>query len=168
MNPEAQQGETYVGYVRHLLEEERRRRDTIDERAASVVTSSSATAVLVSTAVGLAAGFELRVDALTVTAVAVALLAFLVAVLMAVLASRLEPYAVPDTRTLELFLTQRWTDTETTARNNTAWLDLDTVGSLRRGNARKSWALAWALRIQLVAVAAVVLAVAVELGGGFV
>jgi hypothetical protein len=54
-------------------------------------------------------------------------------------------------------------DTEVSARLACAWMNLDTLLSLRKGNNRKAWWLDWALRIQLSAVVVLGTAVGWEL-----
>ncbi|WP_273653438.1 hypothetical protein [Cellulomonas fimi] len=157
------QGSVYAAYIARNLTNERERRTALEARAGTVTSTSAALVALVAT-VGAWLGGSGRTYATgTVAAVVVALALFIASALLALVCGQLRPYQVPDPATLQAFITVSWTDTEVTARNNAAWLDLDTLTTLREGNGTKSRALDWSLRAQLLALAALGVAVAWEL-----
>jgi hypothetical protein len=88
---------------------------------------------------------------------------FVTAAVLALVAGLLRKQVVPDMTTLKESLGARWTDTEVSARLACAWLDLDTLLSLRRGNSKRTWWLDFSLRSQLIGAILLGLAVGWEL-----
>ncbi|WP_456788329.1 hypothetical protein [Cellulomonas sp. P5_C5] len=156
------QGEVYAAFIARNVATERERRTALESRATTVTSTSAALVALVATVSGWLAGSGRVYAAGTVTAVVVALALFVASAFLALVCGQLRAYQVPDPEFLKEFLSTRWTDTEITARNNAAWLDLDTLTTLRDGNAIKSMALDWSLRTQLLALVALAVAVAWE------
>lgn len=159
------QGTVYAAFVDARLKVERDRRAGLESRAANVVTSSAALVSLVFALVAVVLGKDHTVASGARWGVIVALALFAVAGIFALVAGMLRRYTVPDDATLNTALGEHWTDTETTARLTCAWLDLDTLLTLRRGNNQKTWWLDWALRIQLIAAITLAFAVGWELYG---
>lgn len=117
------------------------------------MTSSAALVSLVLALVAIVRGKDHQITSGARWGVIGALALFVIAGLLALVAGMLRKYTVPDDVNLKSALGEHWTDTETTARLTCAWLDLDTLLSLRKGNNQKTWWLDWALRVQLCAVA---------------
>lgn len=155
----SEQGTVYAAFVDARLKVERERRASLESRAAAVVTTSAALVSLVLALVAVVLGVDHQITSGARWGVIGALGLFSTAGLFALVVGMLRRYTVPDDLTLKSALGEHRTDTETTARLTCAWLDLDTLLSLRRGNNQKAWWLDWALRIQLFAV--VVLASAI-------
>lgn len=147
------QGSVYAAFVEERLKTERERRATQEARAIAVVTSSAALVSLIFALAALVIGKDYQFTSGAKWFVVAALALFALGGLSALIAGLLLEYDVPDDATLQACLGNHWTDTETSARLSCAWMNLDTLLSLRRGNNRKSWWLDWALRVQVLAVA---------------
>jgi hypothetical protein len=164
----SEQGQTYYEYVGKLLEVERKRTDRIDTRSSAVTTAS---ATLVALGVGLVTilfGKDYKFESAVARWTVLLALAFLLAAAtLALIAGLLRKQVVPDKATLTAALEDHWTDTETSARLACAWLDFDTLLSLRQANSKRTWWLDGSLRCQLVGAITLVVSIGWELSSKF-
>lgn len=146
------QGTEYTTFIARLLKEERERRVALEGRATNLVAASAGLVTITSTATSFV-GFDALSPYASVLPLVILGGATLVASgVLALVAGQLKPYDVPSSATLTDFLTDHWTDSETTARNNIGWLDLQTLRTIQDGNNEKAWFLDWAVRVQLIGV----------------
>lgn len=159
----ADQGDAYAGFIEAELKNERDRRAGLDARGLGVVTTSSALIALVLSLSVVVTGTDFTVSGLSAAGVFLSLLLFMVAGVAGILANANRSHEVASTETLNEMLCSHWTDTEVTARNIRASLNVRTLSTLRAGNNVKVGFLTAALVCQLVAIAALVVAIGREL-----
>jgi hypothetical protein len=156
----SEQGEVYADFVKAELEAERKRREALDSRGVSVVTTSSGLATAVFALGALVTGQKNFVpDKVTVWSLLAGLALFAIAALCGMMANRTIPYEVTSPETLQEMRTGHWTDDEVDARNIVVYRNIHTITTLRSGNNRKAWWVTRALVFQLLAAAALLLAV---------
>lgn len=158
----SEQGDTYSAFIEGELKAERERRSTYDSRGQGIVTTSGALVTLLggfATVVKTSATAGLPATA--VTALGVAFLLFIGAAACGIVAGWNRHYAVTATTTLRRMTEEHWTDDEVDARNNVAAVRVGTVGTLRRANQFKATWVSIGLIVQVVALMASVVAVAV-------
>lgn len=158
------QGEVYYEVMSARLDAERDRRTTLETRGTTVVTSSAALVSLGLLLTALVAGKDYRFQSGASVLVLIALGLFVLAGGAALMAGQLHKYKVPTDETLKSCLDEHWTDTAVSARLAAAWMNLETILSLRSGNDKKAWWLNWALRFQVFAIMALAVAAVWEIG----
>jgi hypothetical protein len=135
----------------------------LDARAAAVATTSSAFIALAGALTVLVTGKDYTFSAEGARGVLLSAAALLIAAGIALFAGTSRQYEVADGATLTKMLTEHWTDTETTARYTSAWLNVKTIKSLRTGNNRKAGQLVVAHIVQLTGIAGLVITLGWEL-----
>lgn len=146
------QGQTYFSFIESELKVERERRSTFDARGVAFVkTSGSLVTLLV--AIGAVVAGEARFTAPkpAVVPLLAALLSFAAAAGFGLLASWPYRHTVADVADLQQMRTDRWGDDEIDARNVIAYLNIDTIRTLRHGNDVKATLLMGAQVAQLFA-----------------
>lgn len=158
----SEQGKTYLEFVEAELKAERDRRSTHDSRGQALVTTSGA---LVTLLTGLAAvvrtGNAGRFPPAIPIAVGIALGLFVCAAACGILAGWNRHYALASYTTLNRMLNEHWTDDEVDARNNVATVHAMTVHTLRQVNAFKAACVSIGLVVQVLALIALSVAIAV-------
>jgi hypothetical protein len=157
------QGEAYAAYVQATLNDERERAKVLSERAAATTTTSSAFVGLVHALAVLLTGKDYAYTGAAAAGLLVGLLAFAVATLLGFVANLSRTYEVAAIETMSEMTTTRWTDSDVDARNTVAYVNLNTVKSLRDTNATKARCLKWALGVQLSGVVVVIITLALQL-----
>jgi hypothetical protein len=127
--------------------------------------TSSAFVGLVVALVALIAGDSHTFTALGAWFVVGALASFVLASLLALLASAARRFTVTNERTVRAMIGPHWKDDEVDARNQIALLNAMTTWSLRRGNNKKAALLGWALALQVIGYALLSSAAGVEIHG---
>lgn len=161
----SEQGVTYSQYVEAELAAEYDRRDALDSRAKDLTLTSSAFIGLVVALLALVVGDNHTFSGLGGWLVIGALASFVVASLLALLASAARRFEVTNERTVRAMLGPHWTDDEVDARNQVALLNAMTTWTLRTGNNTKASLLGWALALQVGGYALLSSAAGVELHG---
>lgn len=119
-----------------------------------MLTTSAALVALLVALVSWVTGKDYKVTSTSaVVIIVLAALAFLASAVLGLLANRLRAYKVDSRKSLESLLSERWKDTEVTARSTVAQLKLRTLLSLRSGNNSKVTQLEAALWTQLAGLA---------------
>lgn len=161
---DAPQGETYAKFIEAELKAEHERRASFDARALSVTTTSSAFIALAGALTVLVTGKDYSFSDASARGIMLSLLSFLVAALLASIAHATHPYEVTQRATLEdMIADPHWQDSETSARNVAADLNVRTALSLRSGTNRKAGLLVAAHACQLAGMLGFVVTVAWEL-----
>lgn len=145
----SEQGSAYSKYIEAELKAEYDRRTTLDVRAKDLTTQSSAFVGLVTAALALLVGKDFTFTEQGAWLAVGALLAFVVASLLALLASASRGFLVANEKTYGAMLSSHWKDDEVDARNQVATLQAGTIGSLRKGNNKKELLVAFALGCQV-------------------
>ena len=160
----SEQGKTYAEFIASELQREHDRRASLDARGLSIVTTSSALLALVFALSTLILGKDFKVTGVSVVAVTLSLLFFVVAAIFGIAANRLREYDVTHHDTLyDMLGKDHWGDTEVTARGICAFRHVITVQSLRPTNDRKADQITVALSFQVAAIAALSVAIGREL-----
>lgn len=146
------QGTVWVGLIQAELGREYHRRDRIDARATAVATSAAGLAAFVFAALAVVKGKDFVLHGVGGASLMVTTVGFLTSCGLAALATFNRSYEVATSNTLTAMLSSHWQDSEVTARNLAARLDLKTLTTLRSGNNWKSILLLAALISQLVGV----------------
>jgi hypothetical protein len=138
----SEQGSVYASFIESQVKAEMERKTNLDERGSRLQQASSLTVGLFVAALGMLLGKDQRMTepglGFFVSSVVFLMLAFL----SGVVATRLFKYKVATPVTLMAMLGEaHWTDTEITSKNNTAWLNVETLQHLRPGNNVKALAL---------------------------
>lgn len=155
-----EQGEAFAAFIEGEVKAERDRRASLDARGLAVVTTSGSLTTLLAAVgafVSARGGFGLPTG--TIFPLTVTLVAFSLAAVCGLLASHNRQYDVADRTTLALMVGEKWPTSEVDARNVVADLNARTVDSLRRGNNKKATLLMAGLAFQLLALAALSVAV---------
>jgi len=156
----SEQGTVYFEFIESELEAERERRKSLDSRGASVVTTSSALATAVFALGALVTGqTSFTPDKVTTWSLLAGLALFGAAAFCGLMANRTIPYEVTDTSTLEEMRSGHWADDEVDARNITIYRNIQTIMTLRDGNNEKASWVTRAFVVQLLAAAALLVAV---------
>lgn len=158
----SEQGITLAAFAQQQLDAELARRAALDTRSTAIVTSA---AVLTTLTVTL--GVWTAKNAGHVTAPraigAAAVLAFLGAAILAIVANRARYYKVVEDSEVMDMLREQWDVSETTARSMTAQYNTLTMSSLRQGNNKKASLIEAAQWVQLGGLSLASLAVGVGL-----
>jgi hypothetical protein len=148
------QGTQYAAFIDAELEREIARRESANTRAGAALTRATGLVTLVLALFAIFLGKDSLVTGWAKGFIAGAVVVLLAAGACAVVAIRPQPEDVVGTETLRTLLTDHWTDTETSARNQTARMVVDRIDELRSvTTAKGKWLLAAAI-LQLVAVGA--------------
>jgi hypothetical protein len=146
------QGETYGVFIESQLQREFDRREKADSRGLTIIASSTGLITISVAGVALLKGKEYVFSGFSVTSLGASLAAFLIAAILGILTAANRPYSVASIKSLNLMTTDHWTDSEITARNYSAKLNIRTLATLREVNNRKAWLLTAALVAQVVAI----------------
>ncbi|MBX3099567.1 MAG: hypothetical protein KF761_08305 [Salinibacterium sp.] len=152
-------GATYSLFIENELKIERARRELQTKTATAVITTSSALIALLVALFALLAGKDFVFQAGARWVVIAALALFFLSAVAALVAGQLVEYLVADETTLSRILNDHWGDTVNDSRLASAWINFDTLVSLRRGCNARSWWLDWALRLQVLGALALALGV---------
>ncbi len=159
----AEQGETYAKFIEGELKYEYDRRAALDTRALAVVSTSSGFLALVFALATLILGKDYEFSTGGARGLVFCLATFVAAAGLGLLANRSRSYGVPDSATLTRMIDDKWKDSETSARNICAALNIATIKTLRNGSNAKSRQLVGAFVCQLLAIAGLVLTLGWEL-----
>ena len=130
-----EQGSVYASFIEGQLKAEMERKASLDERGARLQQASSLTVGLLVAALGILLGKDQRMTGFGLGVFATSVVSLMIAFLCGVIATRLFTYKVATPTTLkEMLGPGHWTDTEPTSKNNTAWLNIETLAHLRPGN----------------------------------
>lgn len=145
----------YAAYIEEQLQNQEARKESVEDRASSVITASGALATIILgfTSFAPERGSLALTDA-SREAIQVALVAFVVAALLALLTSAPLPYKKPKHEELRRTLNAGWTDTEALASSVVADSRLDLLAHAGRLNTVKASLLIAAMLAEVVAVAA--------------
>ena len=146
------QGSAYADFIAAELGRELDRRDNMTAQAMSLVTTAGG---LLTLSIGVLAVLRGKNFVPTRGAQLVflgALVLYLAAGVLALMASISRRYKVASGDTLTAMLNSHWTDTEQSARFVTAFINIRSVGSLRTGNNTKALLLLVAAVAQIAAV----------------
>lgn len=127
------QGTEYADFIQDQLTHEYDRRDSVNGRAVTAMTSAAGLVTVVLAVVAVARGRDYTLSGAGLSWLVIALLALLFSAVLGVLAGINWRYDVTSVDTMRAMLTEHWTDTEVAARNITAYCDVVTINSLRRG-----------------------------------
>lgn len=159
------QGETYVTFIKDILDHEYEQRRTIEARGAAIVTTSASLLTIIFGISVLFTGKDYRFA--SHNAVALLIISLIAFVLGAVLGIWVQNFQVADRRisrdSLTAMLDEHWTDDEVDARNICAYTNVHVIGSLRSGTALKSRVATIGLFMQVSAVLLLLGALGVEL-----
>lgn len=147
------QGETYAAFIAAELAREHDRREKIDTRAAAAVGGASGLVTIAVAGLAVVRGKDATIGGGAATFAALTIAAFLISAVLAVLAGLPRRYDAVGATTMSAMLDGHWKDSEVTARNNTAYLHVRAVTSLREINRAKSVLLVASLAAQALAVA---------------
>ena len=159
----AEQGETYAKFIEAELKAEDERKATLNSRALGIATTSSAFLALVFTLTVLVTGKDFKVSASGSRWILFALVLFAVASLLGLLASSLRAFVVIAPESLEALVGDHWTDEEVDARNQIAYLNVQTISTIRTGNNWKATLIGWGIGFQLSAILVLIGTLAWEL-----
>lgn len=156
------QGLTYAAFVTQQLSDELERRAAVDERGNRAFTVSGLLIGLTVT-LGVWTADKPKNLGLPRTLGALAVIAFVIAAVFGLLATRPTAYKVVDEDEIASWLRDRWDDTETTARSRVAQYQVLTLTSLRTGTQLRYRHVAVAVWVQLTGLVLVSVAVAIGL-----
>lgn len=159
----AEQGEAYASHVEAELKAEYERTTALNTRAAAITTTSSAFLALVFTLTAVVTGKDFKATDWGARGVVAALVFFVAAELLGLVAGFSRKYTVTALDTLEAMVEEHWRDDEVDARNVVAFTNVKTIGSLREGNNAKAKLLVLAAGLQLIAIAVLIVALAAQL-----
>lgn len=131
-------GEAYATFVDEQLTAEFARTKALDERGFAIATSSSAFIALLLAVLSLIAPEKFRFSGQSLQLTVVALMGLALAALLGLLANISGKYAVATAQTLRTAITERWTDSDDSARRKCAEQKVDTIEAMRPGNNRKA------------------------------
>lgn len=161
------QGLVYSAFIESELKVERERRANLDARGVALVATSSSLVTLLA-AVG---AFVIRGDKFVLPGDArfpllVALVAFAVAAGCGILANRLHKYTVAAVSDLTQMRTSHWKDDAVDSRSAVTYINVKSIGSLRKTNdAKVTWLMLGQLA-QLLALVCLAVVVLVVLSSG--
>lgn len=147
-------GTQYTSFIEAELKAEVDRRESVNSRASTALTSSAGIVTLVLTVFAVLIHKDFTLSGPAKWFLVVALFAFLCSAITAVLAGIPWYTKVTKPSTLAAMINTRWADSESTARNNTAYANAVVIESLRRGTDIKFWFLIAAGACQIIAIAA--------------
>jgi hypothetical protein len=150
----SEQGKQYATFIEAQLRAEDERRSSVTSRAGSALTGATGLVTLVLAVVAVLLGKDFTLSGPAKAFLVAALFALLLSGCCAVLAGVAWSFVTPKPKTLQEMLQSHWTDSEVTARNNTAYCDLTTLLSLRHGTRIKFRFLTAAAVCQIAAIAA--------------
>ncbi|WP_163507694.1 hypothetical protein [Fodinicola acaciae] len=146
------QGAEYASFVQAELKHEYDRRDVVNSRAGTAIATASGLVTVTLAVVALAKGQSVTLGGVALVSLLVALFAFLASGVLAVLAGLNWRFKVTSIGTLHTMLADHWIDSETTARNQSATCNLQTINSLRAGTNIKTRFLLGAAFAQIAAI----------------
>lgn len=159
----ADQGTVYAGFIETELQGEQDRRTAHEARGSAIVSTSSGFVTLIFAVAAIVLGGDYQFTDASIPFIVLVLVLFVASGIAGLLANKLYNYDVPKTQTMKTMLSTQWTDTETTARNNTSWLRLATLTTLRIGNNKKANSIVWGQAFQLAAIVLLLVTVVIEL-----
>lgn len=161
----ADTGVTYAAFIEGELKAEHDRRTAVDARAAGVATASSAFIALAGALSVLVTGKDYEFSQAGAQGVFLSMASFLLAAIVALVASGARKYEVATSGTLDKMLGTHWNDDAQAARHAVATANAKSIKSLRIGNNRKAGQLVVAHVFQVLAVAGLIVTLAYELRG---
>lgn len=148
------QGKQYAAFIDAQLKAEYDRRDSVNSRAGSALTGAAGLVTVVLAVFAVFLGKDPVLTGFAKISLGAAVILLLFAAAAAVMASY--PWAIntaePDSLRSLIEDNQWWGGTETSARNITSGMNLDTIKELRRGTSIKFFFLMAALALQVLAV----------------
>lgn len=148
------QGVEYSTFIRTELGHEYDRRDAVNSRGTALITSATALITITLTVFAVLKGQDFRLHGLALAMIFIALFAFLSSAVLSILAGINWKYDVTSISTLRDMYDTHWTDSDVSARNVTAYCNVNTINSLRAGTNIKFRFLLWAAASQAFAVLA--------------
>jgi hypothetical protein len=127
------QGSHYAAFIEKELQHEYERRDSVNVRAGALIIGASGTIALTLLVGALLKGKDYIMGGFDAAALTVALAAFILSALIAILASLNWRYKVASIRTLRAMTQEHWLDDDLTALNQCAYINMLTTASLRSG-----------------------------------
>ncbi len=161
----ADTGAAYAAFIEAELKAEHDRRIAVDARAAGVATTSSAFIALAGALSILVTGMDHKFSNAGARGVLVSMASFLLAAIIALVASGARTHEVASSGTLEVMLGAHWSDDVEAARHAVATANAKGIRSLRCGNSMKARQLAVAHVFQVSAVLGLVVTLGFELRG---
>jgi len=150
---EPDQGVVYSAFIDQELKDEQARRDRLDARSTTVLTSSaSLVALLASVGAFVLRGDKLAMPSSAFVPLVAGVSAFGISGFIALIAAWPVSYGKTPVRVLTELRTERWPESQITARNHVANLKIKEITDLRNMNNRRVRVLFAALAAQLVAV----------------
>jgi Na+/melibiose symporter-like transporter len=146
------QGSVYVEFIVAEIQREYDRRDRIDTRCAALVTAAAGLITISFAALAALKGKNAPIHGVSLACITVTVIAFVSSAVLATLAAANWSYEVAKSSTLSEMLSSHWQDSQVTARNHTARINVRTLRTLRTGNNRKSTLFLAALLSQVVAI----------------
>lgn len=141
---------SFADFIASDLEVERARRAAQEKASVEVIKASSAFVALVVAGSALLLGKDFTASEPIVQWLIIGALAlFVLSALSALVVGQLVPYRVASTGTMEAALTTHWNAPEVDRLAAVAWINFDTLTSLRDQCNKKSTWLTWALRFQV-------------------
>ncbi|GAB3843049.1 hypothetical protein ACFPIJ_00245 [Dactylosporangium cerinum] len=147
----------YAAFIEKELQREYDRRDSVNARASGLIVGASGLTGVTLLVAAILNGNDVVLRGYGAVALSVALVAFIVSGMLAVLAGLNWRFKVAAIRTLDAMLSDHWTDDATTAGNQCSYLNVRTTASLRNGTNIKFRLLLAAACLQLVALAGLAL-----------
>jgi membrane protein implicated in regulation of membrane protease activity len=159
-------GPVFADFIEKELRAERERRVVLDARGVGVLTTSGTLVTIIFGLGALVTGLDaFEPNALAVWLLGLALIAFVFAALLGLLANRLVVYQLVDPEQLRAWREhdKKWNDDADKARRVVAGANIITIETLRNGNGRKAKLLERALWAQLCAIGLLAAAIGVTL-----
>jgi hypothetical protein len=150
------QGKQYAAFIDAQLKAENDRRDSVNSRAGTALTGAAGLVTLVLAVFAVFVGKDFVLTGFARKSLGFALLMLLLAAVSAVLAGYPWRSKIISPESLDIFLTARWTNTETLARNVTSRANVEAITTLRRGTSIKFFFLMIAGALQVLAVVGLV------------
>ena len=164
MNADDDSGAAIAAFIGTELENERKRRAGLESRGVALITTSSSFCTLLLAVAALVLDQQAGRPSLgTIVAVVVAVGLFAAAGIAGILAARARWYSVADVQTVDELLGDRWSVDLDTARRAVATINRNTLASLRDGNDKMASAAALGGWLQVAAVAALALGLALQI-----
>lgn len=148
-------GQLWFDFIAAQVTAEHDRRTSVDSRGTSILSTSGVFFTAVFAVGAFVLGKDFKPDRPTTILVAVALGAFIVAALLAIIATALRGYHVSDVRSLRRMTSDGyWPSAAAVVRRELAATNVTTVKTLRKGNESKALLVTIAASFQWLALAA--------------
>jgi hypothetical protein len=153
-------GERYAEFIEAQLAAELARRDSVNTRAASILTSAVGLVTLALAVFAVLRGKDFVLTGCARVWLVAALLSLCVSALFAVGAGFPWTMKLVDPTTLLALVDDHWADSDDDALNAAAYMNVKTIESLQPGTKKKTWLFLTAGALQIVAVTALAICVA--------